>query len=163
MHIGQSVMTDMQSKDFVSIHKGKAMTPKYELLKDAYAIIDGIPDKVVNLNHVVSEKGESLDCGTIACAAGWLGMHPKFNKLGLSVVQGGLGGFRLHLDSGSAADNARAYSGQMAKVFNLPHADALKLFNARQYHERAGGWRALTDKQVWLRRVREYLKEEGQL
>lgn len=56
-----------------------------ELLKDAYAIIDGIPDKFFNLNTWVEDACElgGGGCGTIACAGGWLAMHPKFNELGL--------------------------------------------------------------------------------
>ena len=58
-------------------------TPNLELLREAAAIIDGIPAKRFNLNSAHNGHDEPHDCGTVACAIGWLGMHPKFQAIGL--------------------------------------------------------------------------------
>jgi hypothetical protein len=54
---------------------------KIELLKEAYAIIDGIPEQAFDLEKIITDGGTSVGCGTVACAAGWLSIHPKFGKL----------------------------------------------------------------------------------
>lgn len=67
----------------------------WPLLRQACAIIDGIPDNRFNLNVVVNnDEKHSLrvdphHCGTVGCAMGWLGMHPKFQKLGLTFGSDG--------------------------------------------------------------------------
>lgn len=130
------------------------MEPNYELLKDAYAIIGGIPDEAFRLSLVVTRRGESLECGTIACAAGWLGMHPQFQALGLGVDKSGGGILTIN---GKSARFATTYTRQMALIFNMPDADMDALFSSRR--ERGDA----TDKVVWLRRVRTYLASKGQL
>lgn len=131
--------------------------PNFELLKDAYAIIDGIPDDRVSLHSIMSVRGESLACGTICCAAGWLAHHPKFQVLGLGVLSDGS---RLTFKE---MQPYGSYVAQIAQLFNLPEIDAEVLFNMRQHHEWQGDWADLTQKQVFLRRVREYLQRHGAL
>lgn len=46
----------------------------FDLLRDCAAIVGGIPEDKFNLGTY----GEATPCGTIACAAGWLCMHPVF-------------------------------------------------------------------------------------
>lgn len=132
------------------------MSPRYDLLKDAYAIIGGIPDNVIDLDEIVSSLGESLECGTICCAAGWLAQHPKFQALGLGLsfceCTGGEVTYLGHHYSGR-------YSEAMADFFAIPQADALSLFGPRSDDDPAG----ISDKQVWLQRVRQYLADHGQL
>lgn len=129
--------------------------PNYELLREAYAIIGGIPGNKIALRSIVSMKGPSLDCGTIACAAGWLGMHPKFQALGLEVVKDGL-------NLSFQGEPGWAYYAPLARTFNIDVVLAHRLFCTRgnfdhsEYDNRA-------DKQVWLDRVHAYLEVHGQL
>lgn len=51
----------------------------------AHQIIDGIPEEVIDLETYVKKKGRSIGCGTVACGAGWLAMHPAFNEVGLII------------------------------------------------------------------------------
>lgn len=53
-----------------------------EVVAEAHEIIDGIPEKAIRLSLWLTKRGQSLDCGTIACGAGWLSMHPKFMARG---------------------------------------------------------------------------------
>src|ERR1700748_3456143 len=59
-----------------------------ERLKLAIAIIETVPEENLNLDSFVSRLASPeprATCGTIACAAGWLGFHPEMNKLGLHL------------------------------------------------------------------------------
>jgi hypothetical protein len=133
------------------------MKPNYELLKDAYAIIDGIPDKVFHLAAWVTRKGKALDCGTVACAGGWLSMHPQFNDMGL----------KLNAERFPVLRGLQAI-GALAALFNLEYSDALDLFGMRPI---CGGPRRydppnadrLSDKELWKARVRNFLNRMGAL
>lgn len=109
---------------------------KIDLLKDAYEIIDGIPTQHFNLNRWVHEDGASCStngCGTIACAGGWLALHPKFNELGLRMKwnRGNGRGYNTQVVTyGSGSVSAFE---ALAKVFNIAEQDARKLFSAA-YH-----------------------------
>lgn len=71
------------------------MIPNYELLCEAVAIVDGVPDDRFNLNYVLRVDGSIWSyrdyskttphtCGTVTCALGTLALHPKFKALGFS-------------------------------------------------------------------------------
>ena len=130
--------------------------PNFELLKDAYAIINGIPDEIVNLDSIIQSRGDSLECGTVACAIGWLGMHPKFQKL-LNPTAGNypdwvIGG-ELHCDHSAAA----------AALFRIDQEDGFNLFSSSQnsrYDRKFD--RALGHKAMFLHRVKSFLKERGE-
>lgn len=127
--------------------------PNFELLKDAYAIIGGIPERAINLDMIELAKGESLGCGTVCCAAGWLGNHPQFQKLGLYNT--GLGTtMRL---GGSVV----SYQDAMAEIFDISEYEAEDMFCSvcSLKDERSGK----SHKQIWLQRVRDYLQQHGQL
>jgi hypothetical protein len=62
------------------------MRPNFELLRDAFAIIDGIPKRAFDLD-MWRTKGAGPSCGTIACAGGWLAMHPAMNERGLKPAE----------------------------------------------------------------------------
>lgn len=126
------------------------MKPNFELLKDAYEIIDGIPSENFNLD-TWRKRDEGATCGTIACAAGWLTLHPKFQELGLKSVVGH--GHYLHRPVFNGKENIDA----LAELFGIKWADALRLFREKGYLESGG------HKQVFLRRLREFLQEHGQL
>ncbi len=135
--------------------------PNFELLKDAYAIIDGIPDAAINLARIVSKGGRKPSCGTIACAAGWLGFHPKMRAAGLKTQHNRLDNYYQMTYRGE--HDAGAYVYAMSEAFGLGRRDASELFNGRQSSEKEGDFAKLSDKQIWLRRVREFLKQHNQL
>lgn len=56
-----------------------------ERLAFAYQVISGIPGDVIELDSFRTKKGQTLECGTICCGAGWLALHPVFNELGLTA------------------------------------------------------------------------------
>jgi hypothetical protein len=137
--------------------------PNYELLKHAYAIIDGIPDHRFNLNKVATndtDHGECnvpTDCGTIACGIGWLAMHPDFIDRGLTVDKQGAP--RLH---GATC----FYEDAGAHLFGITCSEAMSLFSPNGYSYLDvpnEGYSHRTHKQVFQNRVRLFLQQKGQL
>ena len=129
------------------------MKPKYNLLREAYAIIGGIPDNVIDLRSIQKVKGESLSCGTICCAFGWLGHHPKFQALGLRTVEHTWKKITLH---GFPTE----YRLAAAELFDITEHEAVDLFGMvfeSRYDKDAS--RGLSDKQLWMYRVRRYLAD----
>lgn len=130
----------------------------FELLKDAYAIIDGIPETAIALGRLQIARGESLDQGTVCSPAGWLAQHPAFMQLGLSLSEDGTR-LRFHDDqSAEEGDEARI----MAELFRLSPVEAAQLFGSRDTYT-LGDDSGLSDKRLWLREVREFLKQRGQV
>jgi hypothetical protein len=145
----------------VSTHSVKENTMSkvnYELLREAYAIIGGIPDEVFDLETIVKRRGDSLACGTICCAAGWLAHHPEFNARGLTVE-----GRSLHWKGES---HLWQWEVAIANVFGIGCETAEKLFGMRGYgllgRKEVGVYSTLSDKELWLLRVRTYLERHGQ-
>lgn len=137
--------------------------PNYELLKDAYAIIDGIPEKHFNLNRWVQNElyrpGEV--CNTIACAGGWLAQHPKFNELGLRMSwERGNGRGNNSLSLFHQKTKEREFDA-LASLFNISYTTAHKLFTA--FHNSPYDHAQVRHKAMFLNRVRQFLKQEGQL
>lgn len=130
------------------------MKPNYELLKDAYSIIDGIPADLINLDKIYTNLGERPDCGTIACAAGFLALHPQFQALGLMP----------YMEDGIQFEGAFGwYAKVMAELFSLSCVDAIQIFSPRGSSTYDVGMSALPHKELFLHRVTQFLKEEGQL
>jgi len=128
-------------------------TPNFELLKDAYAIIEGIPEGNFHLD-TWRTRDEGASCGTIACAGGWLTLHPKFRELGLGVDS---------YDFPNRFNNFPTFNGEthnkaLARFFGITESDADDLFRQRTRYEREG-----TDKELFLRRLRSFLAKRGQL
>lgn len=125
---------------------------KIKLLRQAYAIIDGIPDNRINLDVICRgpEKGNAGHCGTIACAAGWLAMHPKFIKRGMYIDEDG----QLDLKDGL---HWYDWDDILSIVFDCSVSTANKLFGPTWYDEDTGK----TEKQIWQKRVRKYLKKHS--
>ncbi|KVH64446.1 hypothetical protein WS89_03960 [Burkholderia sp. MSMB1072] len=121
------------------------MKPNFELLKDAYEIIDGIPPRNFNLD-TWRKHDDGATCGTIACAAGWLTLHPKFQNLGLKVS-----------NESSPVFNDKESMSALADLFRIDWDNAFQLFREKRVSELG------THKQVFLRRLRAFLKEHGQL
>ncbi len=119
----------------MSISEDAELDTAIELLRDAYAVIDGIPARRIALYTWQSPRGmvkyypitakfkktaDEIDCGTLACAAGWLCLHPKFQELGLRVSREG---------DPTLADNARVHGfDALARVFHITEPQAYRLF-----------------------------------
>lgn len=141
--------------------------PNFELLKDAYQIIGGIPDAAFNLNNIVRRTGESLECGTVACAFGWLGMHPDFKNLmnpEEDTTKHSYYGIHWNIDGNSQ----RFYVDAAKALFRLNNTkEAKNLFGSTGFSEydkelRDAGKRP-SHKELFLGRVKMFLKEHGQL
>lgn len=131
--------------------------PDFELLKDAYAIIDGIPEAAIALDKLVSARGEALDKGTVCSPAGWLAQHPKFMERGLALSDDG----NALLWNGKPAGED-AYAQVMARVFGLQEVEAERLFADRRTYT-LGDDSGLSDKRLWLHEMRDFLRENGEI
>jgi hypothetical protein len=131
--------------------------PNFELIKDAYSIIDGIPETAIDLDRLVSARGETLEHGTVCSPAGWLAQHPQFNALGLTIADDDS---RLLLSGEPPVDESQAVI--LARVFGLEPGDAEHLFADRSTYT-LGDDSGLSDKRLWLREVREFLRQHGQV
>lgn len=132
------------------------MTPNFELLKDAYAIIAGIPEEQFDLDMVFKNRGGSNGCGTIACAIGWLSLHPKFIELGLRQSYCGVS---LH--------SAPYFYDDAAKViFSISIHQARAIFGREgiSWYDHPDMTKALPNnhKALFLHRVESFLKEHGE-
>ena len=124
-------------------------TESYPRLRQAYAIIDGIPDERFNLSQIANSDDPN-HCGTIACAAGWLAMHPGFETLKLTPVCS-----NFFYAEGEGGGN---WWGEMANIFGISETCADLLFQCRRHHEyEPKGAKGMTDKQLWQARVHEFL------
>lgn len=131
--------------------------PDFELLKDAYAVIDGIPEAAIDLDRLCSARGESLERGTICSPAGWLAQHPKFMALGLSLSEDG-----ERLLSHGQEQEGDSPAQVMTAIFGLTPVEAAHLFADRQTYT-LGDDTGLSDKRLWQREMRAFLKQHGQL
>ncbi|CAG9229283.1 hypothetical protein [Burkholderia vietnamiensis] len=120
--------------------------PNFELLKDAYEIIDGIPEENLNLN-AWRTRNRGATCGTIACAAGWLTLHPKFQTLGLTV----------HGSHGVPKYRDHTHYAALAALFEIETDDAEVLFKTALHDARK------SHKEIFRERVRDFLEKHGQL
>lgn len=129
--------------------------PDFELLRWAYEYANSVPDKKLNLNTVM------YNCGTIGCAIGWLGRHPKMQALGLSVrLAVPKTNYEVFLDGKEMVYNEAA-----AKVFNISDLEARKLFGVRgasSWDFDQNGLVSCTEKQVLKRRFEGFFKMYGQ-
>lgn len=121
-------------------------TETFPLLRRAYQIIDGIPDTRIRLAYF-SNGFSPHECDTIACAAGWLAMHPEFNALGLHLNC--VGGIEV-----DGVGNSWGWDTRLAYLFEISSDEAETIFGKRAELGR------MTDKQVWQARVRKFLKSK---
>lgn len=132
-------------------------SPDFELLKDAYAIIDGIPETAIALDQLQTARGELLEKGTVCSPVGWLAQHPKFMERGLALSEDG-----THLMLHGVPADSDSYAYVMARIFDLQQVDAERLFADRRTYT-LGDDSGLSDKRLWLHEVREFLKAHGEL
>lgn len=124
-------------------------TSDYELLKDAHAIIDGIPDKAVSFGIPCALRGPALDDGTVCSPEGWLALHPTFNALGLTMTP----------DGTSLEFNGKAMPAvsAMAHIFRFTEEEAARLFGERSIFLSTQA----SDKELWLSRVRHHIHDRA--
>lgn len=139
---------------------------KKDLLIKARDYIKTIPSQFFNLRSVYDTfKGIQPECGTIACAAGWIALNPEFNALGLtcdpdSVLQP----FRLNGKTGS-------YKEIISALFEIEPYQAIQLFGVRyEGYEDNGNWELIdkyipsklpNDKDLFLARCAAFFEEHG--
>jgi hypothetical protein len=129
-----------------------------ELLKDACAIIGGIPEENFHLGLIISTYNPSW-CNTIACAAGWLSLHPTFAaelKPKVIVAEGGLRMEWFDPNGHPFCDFGTA----MAALFDLSYFQAWDLFATRGESalDEELETSDITDKQLWLARAHKVLQ-----
>lgn len=138
--------------------RGRPMN--FELLKDAAAIIDGIPVKAFNLEQICKSKGETLSCGTVACAAGWLSLHPTFAKKIKPLVKTDAFGNTEIVWNLRDGYSTCFYGDAMSELFNIPHDDAKTLFGQSEIYNDGSGQ---SHKKEFRKRIVAYLRHHGQL
>lgn len=82
----------------------------------AHQVLSGIPLDRMNLDRFYA-KNQSVDtplCGTIACGAGWLALHPDFQAMGLKVRPAC--GFRDGIEFGKSTMQLGGFT-SLTKVF----------------------------------------------
>jgi hypothetical protein len=130
--------------------------PNYELLKQAYAIIDSIPETAIAFGKPQTKHGATPAGGAVCSPEGWLGLHSAFNKLGLTVSADGN---ELFLNGKPVSGTSPALI--MARIFGLPPDQAAQLFGERDVFT-GGDDSGLSDKRLWQRRMRDYLQQQGE-
>jgi hypothetical protein len=120
--------------------------PNFELLKDAYEIIDGIPEENIHLDNWRA-RDEGTTCGTIACTIGWLTLHPKFQALGLRYDTSHAGPDMI------AVGDERGFTA-IEKLFGISFTSAWALFGPAHTKR--------SHKKVALKRIRDFLARHGQ-
>lgn len=105
-----------------------------ELLKRAAEIIQEIPTEQLDLRYwtdgAPSVIEETLDCGTICCAAGWLSLHPEMQALGLTLAKGDYGTIAPML----APHGAEGFSA-LSILFDISYDEASALFGPPIFSE----------------------------
>jgi hypothetical protein len=136
----------------------------WPLLREACAVIDGIPVSRFNLNAVcvntqsMSNQTNPQHCGTVGCVMGWLGMHPDFKARGLGFTRGEYP--MLTLD-GCAMD----YATIGAKVFGMTETQAENLFspvNCSSLDNKTEFYSAEDSRKVFRNRIRKFFRRNGQ-
>jgi hypothetical protein len=123
---------------------------KKRLIK-AYHILKTIPPGNLDL-RTWKASGYSTEptCNTIACAAGWLAMHPDFNEKGLTSAVSGTPYYKFP----SGASHSTGY-GAMSKFFAISLKDSVRLFQPSRSRENHN------DKRTVLRRFQQFFAEQG--
>jgi hypothetical protein len=129
-----------------------------KLLKEAIAIIECVPDYRIDLGSWQSNEGadlikalDQIECGTIACAAGYLALHPKMQALGLSPGYHGAPSFK-----GLFQFEA------LSEFFDLSPLKTRYLFGDRSPQEKNDDQMlgtGFTDRVLWLTRARKIIAD----
>lgn len=139
------------------------MKPNLELLRDAYMIIDGIPDELINLDRVYTTENIKPACGTIACAAGWLALHPTFQSLGFKFHPTAYQNITMQ-----GVNYFDDFNYKIKKLFDIGVRDSQKMFGARgqSSFDRSilrDSPNKLSDKELWKKRVVKFIQQQNEL
>lgn len=109
-----------------------AGAPNYALLREAREVLASIPEAQFDLGQIIAEHSIAA-CGTIACAAGWLALTPRFQALGLTAVPIKSLDFTVYSLAYKGVDTEAqsGYDLAMAPLFNLTLKQAEDLFASR--------------------------------
>lgn len=147
-----------------------------KLLQEAADIIGAIPKKQLDLDSWVDEdtidadpgscelKKKNANCGTIACAGGWLALTPKFRRLGLKLVKDEFYNHYSLYHVNKDGVKTYGYEG-LAKVFGITEYDASALFSSRNHGSydmqiiNRDTRSNISDRRLFKERVKKLLKE----
>lgn len=122
------------------------------LLREAYDIIDNIPENRFHLGEVRS-KMDPNSCKTVSAAAGWLAQHPKFQTLGLGIIKEGL------TFNGTKAEN---WWTPISTVFGVSDEVAIDLFGKLDFYEPSfSDTNYTSDKKSWQNRIQWFFGEKS--
>ncbi len=139
-------------------------TPNFELIKDAYQILGGIPARQFNLLTLIEKRTGKRECGTIACGMGWLSIHPRFKKLlGAEIKQDSYD--LQYTDICYEGIYSNSYTDAAQKTFGITTTDVMNLFSPRggSSYDSRGLLSTADDKTILLNRIISFLRSHGQL
>lgn len=144
------------------------MKPQLERLRDAYAIIDGIPDDRIDLRYMLRHHDPEDLTKVVASPLGWLAIYPSFmaecGPPKLIYLDGKLS---IHWSTvPNRPTMIPSHTFIAASFFSLTMDDVRDLFGPRnnsRYDWALLKHASLTDKHLWLGRVRKYLGEQPHL
>lgn len=114
---------------------------RYQLLREAYAVIDGIPQEQFSL--AIWSNGKKPSCGMVGCGGGWLASYPPFIEMGLRMRTGV-----------PTYKDLRSFEA-LASFFGIPYFSAVGIFKANVHNP------IYPDKVEWKRRVLQFLQSHG--
>jgi hypothetical protein len=159
------------------VENTEAQSPKiekdmtsFERLRTLYAVLDGIPDRKLKLNSWRNYRGEAWGtradevlfhaCHTAACAVGWACAYPPFKEQGLSFLRG-LPFYREEVYSHEGWDAVEEFfsltSDEATDIFHPFYSNTSLPLRDGEY----SGPRALTDKEMVMRRILKFLHLKG--
>jgi hypothetical protein len=136
------------------------LVPNPERLRDAYALIEGIPDGQVTLEAWCDEDGDlETTVRTVACIPVWLVRHPDFQVAGFQLAQSNQDAATYVARTKDLAETfeSDASDEYVRQLLGYGWRDLNDLFGPRGA-SRFDVHDSLTDKQAWQHRVRKFLR-----
>lgn len=146
------------AEELVALERAK-VDPLAEL-RIAREILAEIPDEKLDLECIANKTFHS--CETIACGAGWLALHPRYQARGFALYDGGAVGICLYEEGRRTQYWPPAeYGMAMSEMLGLPSEHMETLFSVRGFAPLEPLCEIVTDKQVLLRRIDNYVAEHS--
>lgn len=138
----------------------------FERMQQAVAIIRDIPDDQLSLlywqheppgeNETFARNIGQTNCGTIACAAGWLALHPAMQEQGLYADGDGEPMFQSPIIDRNWPKKYGFFA--LSIFFDITKDEASELFGQRSDADGNDDEEPeLSDKQVWLMRAEKLI------
>jgi len=140
--------------------KKPPLVPNRGRLKDAYALIDGIPDAQVTLERWCDEDGDiETTVNTLACVQVWLIRHPDFQVPGFQLAQSNQDAATYVARDKDLAENFESCAADeyLRQLLGFDWRELNDLFGPRGTSQFDID-ESISDKQAWQRRVREFLR-----